>query len=519
MRRAGTAAVLVAVVLLVTGCSSDPDVREDRAGPGTTSAGSTDAGGTPSATTATRTGALARYYEQRLQWSGCHGGFQCSRLEVPLDYADPEGRTIELAVVRLPRGGDGPRRSLVLNPGGPGGSGIDYALSADSVVSAAVRRRFDVVGFDPRGVRRSAPISCLTDPQLDRFSSIDGSPDTPAEEQALQQEWSGLGRGCVARKPAVTAHVSTVEAVRDLDVLRGALGDRRLSFLGKSYGTFLGLSYAERFPERVGRLVLDGQLDPTADGPALASGQVTGFQRALESFLRSCVRRSSCPLDGDAEAAGAELSRLVDGTDSQPLRGEDGRRVTQALAIYGIAAALYDEGSWPLLRQGIAEMRRGSGATLLALADFYSDRGPGGRYTTNSIEAFYAISCLDRPETRTLEEQRAEAARLDAVSPVFGSFIGWGNLPCLDWPVPADPAVAPMLAAGAAPILVVGTTRDPATPYEWASDVAEELDSGRLLTYDGDGHTAYRRGSSCIDQAVDRYLLEGRLPPEGTRCS
>ena len=518
MRRAGTAAVLVAVALLLTGCSSDPDVREDRAGAGTSSAGSADAGRTPAATTAARTGPLARYYEQRLRWSPCHRGFECSRLEVPLDYARPDGRTIRLAVVRLRRDGDGPRRSLVLNPGGPGASGVDYALAADAVVSRAVRRRFDVVGFDPRGVQRSAPISCLTDAQLDRFNSIDASPDTPDEEQELLREWSGLGRGCLAGKPAVTAHVSTVETVRDLDVLRAALGDRRLSYLGKSYGTFLGLGYAGRFPKRVGRLVLDGQLDPTADGPALAAGQVAGFQRALESFLRDCVRRSSCPLDGDADAAGDQLAALVDGTDSDPLRGEDGRQVTQALVVYGVAAALYDVGSWPLLRQGIAEMRRGNGSTLLALADFYSDRGPRGRYTTNSLEAFYAISCLDRPETRTLEEQRAEAARLDAVSPVFGSFIGWGNLPCLGWPVPADPDEGEIPATGAAPILVVGTTRDPATPYEWARDVAQEVDGARLLTYDGDGHTAYRGGSSCIDRAVDRYLVGGRLPAVGTRC-
>jgi pimeloyl-ACP methyl ester carboxylesterase len=515
MRRAGAAAVIVTVALVVAGCSSDPDVRPEALQT------TTRAAENPSAVSRAylRTGDLARFYDQRLRWSACHGEFRCSRLEVPLDYARPGGRTIELAVVRLRRNGDGPARSLVLNPGGPGGSGVDYALAADSVVSSTVRSRFDVVGFDPRGVRRSAPVSCLTDAALDRFNSIDGSPDDPAEEQALQQEWAGLGRGCVDRKPAVTAHVSTVEAVRDLDVLRSALGDRRLSYLGKSYGTYLGLSYAQRFPKRVGHLVLDGQLDPAADGAALAAGQVTGFQRALESFLRNCVSRSSCPLDGDRGAAGDQLARLVDRTDSSPLRGEGGRRVTQALAIYGMAAALYDEGSWPLLRQGIAEMRRGNGATLLALADFYSDRGPDGHYTTNSTEAFYAISCLDRPETRTLDEQRVEADRLDVLSPVFGSFIGWGNLPCTDWPATARHDVGPMPATGAAPILVVGTTRDPATPYEWARKVARQLDRGRLLTYVGDGHTAYHRGSSCIDRAVDRYLVEGRLPAAGTRCT
>ena len=238
MRRSGTAAVLVAVMFLVAGCSSDPDVRPNSA------PAATRAADDPSAVSRqhVRTGPLARFYDQRLRWSACHGGFQCSGLQVPLDYARPGGRTIELSLVRLPRRGDGPRRSLVLNPGGPGGSGVDYALAAGSVVSSAVRGRYDVVGFDPRGVRRSAAVSCLTDAQIDRFNSIDGSPDSLAEAQAVQREWSRLGRGCVARRPAVTAHVSTVEAVRDVDVLRAALGDRRLSYLGKSYGTYIGLS-------------------------------------------------------------------------------------------------------------------------------------------------------------------------------------------------------------------------------------------------------------------------------------
>ncbi|HEU4997714.1 MAG TPA: alpha/beta fold hydrolase, partial [Lapillicoccus sp.] len=353
--------VLVASAVVASslaGCTGDDDVRPEAAPTPTTSAATqgTTAEAVP------RTGPLAGFYEQRLRWSACHGGFQCSRLEVPLDYAQPDGRTIELAVVRLPRSGDGPRRSLVLNPGGPGGSGVDYALAAESVVTADVRRRYDVVGFDPRGVRRSAPVSCLTDAELDTFVSIDGSPDSPAEEQALQREWDRLGAGCIDRRPAVSAHVSTTEAARDLDVLRAALGDRRLTYLGKSYGSFLGTTYAERFPHRVGRLVLDGQLDPAASAADVADGQVTGFQRALESFLQDCVQRSGCPLDGDAAAAGDQLAGLVDRTDAHPLPGEDGRNATQALVIFGIAAALYDEGTWPLLRQGIAEMRRGDGA-------------------------------------------------------------------------------------------------------------------------------------------------------------
>ena len=499
-------------IALVAGCSSDGDVRPE--------ADKTRSGSSPSAAALTeaRTGPLATYYGQHLRWSRCHRDFQCTRLEVPLDYARPAGRTIELAVVRLRRSGDGPRRSLVLNPGGPGGSGVDYALAAESVVSGDVRRAYDVVGFDPRGVQRSAPVQCLSDRALDEFVAVDGSPDDAAEEATWQRLSAGFGAGCHDLRPAMTAHISTIEAVRDMDILRAALGHRRLTFLGKSYGTQLGAVYAQRWPRRVGRLVLDGVLDPSVSAAGVAEGQTLGFQRALQSFLRDCVRRSSCPLDGDAAAAGAELARLVDGTDSQALRGEDSRPVTQAVAIYGIASLLYYRGDWVLLRQAIREMHRGNGATLQSVTDLYTDRGPSGRYTTNGLEAFYAITCLDRAETRDVAAQREHAAQLDAESPIFGAFLGWGNLPCSEWPVPEAGGLGTVTARGAPPILVVGTTRDPATPYEWARHVARTLDSGRLLTYVGDGHTAYRLGSGCVDKAVDRYLLEGKLPAAGTRC-
>ncbi|HEX6936238.1 MAG TPA: alpha/beta hydrolase [Actinomycetes bacterium] len=510
MRRAVLGAL--AVGLALSGCSSADRLR-----------GSTD--DPPDRSTAAassiqpaRTGPLARFYDQKLRWRSCRGGFECTRLEVPLDYGAPAGRTITLAVVRLPARDDDPRGSLVLNPGGPGASGVEYARAAESVVSGAVRRRYDVVGFDPRGVARSAPITCLTDTQLDEFLAIDGSPDSTEEELALEQEWKGLGAGCLARRPALTAHVGTREVARDLDVLRAALGDRRLSYLGKSYGTYIGATYADIFPRRVGRLVLDGPLDPSSTGTDIAAGQTVGFERAFRSFLDDCVGRSSCPFSGGVDAAERQVDRLFDAIDAKPLRGEPGRPVTQALAVIGVAAALYDEGSWALLRDALREAKRGSGDTLLALADYYSDRGPDGTYTTNAMEALYAVNCLDRPEQMELADYRAEAVEAERVSPVFGAFIAWGNLPCASWPVPPQGSPHPVAAEGAKPILVVGTTRDPATPYAWAKALASQLDSGRLLTFVGDGHTAYRRGNACIDRAVDRYLLEGRLPAKGTRC-
>jgi pimeloyl-ACP methyl ester carboxylesterase len=509
MRRLRGGAIALAVALAVSGCSGSADVRPDADRPSETTRSA-------SPTRAPTTGPLASFYDQNLRWRDCSGGFECARLEVPLDYARPAGQTISIAVVRLPA--DDPRGSLLLNPGGPGASGIDYARAADIVVSREVRQRYDIVGFDPRGVGRSAPVSCLSGAELDEFLAIDGSPDTAEEEQALLRDWSALGAGCVERRPRVTAHMGTRDAARDMDILRAALGDRRLNYLGKSYGTYLGATYAELFPRRVGRVVLDGMLDPAATGQEVVAGQAAGFQLAFRAFLADCVQRSSCPLTGDVDAAERQVGRLLAEVDAQPLRGERGRPVTQALAVLGIAAALYDEGSWSLLRQALGEALRGNGYTLLGLADFYSDRGPRGRYTTNAVEALYAVNCLDRPESTELDAYRETAAELSRSSPVFGSFIAWGSLPCATWPVPPQGEPHAIAATGAKPILVVGTTRDPATPYAWARSFARQLDSGRLLTFVGDGHTAYRRGSSCVDEAVDAYLLEGRLPQAGTRC-
>lgn len=502
--------LFAAVSLLAAGCAGGDGVRQEPRDAGAPTLASPVA--------SSKAGPLASFYGQRLRWSGCRGGFECARLEVPLDYRAPRQKTIKIAVVRL-RSRDGDRHgSLVLNPGGPGASGIDYARAAQIVVSGAVRDRYDIVGFDPRGVRRSAPVDCLTDSQLDSFLTVDGSPDSPAEEDVLSRESRALGSGCAQRRPALARHIGTRDVARDLDVLRAALGDRRLNYLGKSYGTYLGLTYAELFPRRVGRLVLDGPLDPSSTSIEVSEGQAGGFQRAFEAFLADCVKRSSCPFSGSVDEAEKQAGALLQQVDAQPLRGENSRPVTQALAVIGVAAALYDEGSWGVLRQAFAQAQGGNGATFLALADYYSDRGPDGRYTTNSVEALYAVNCLDRPEESDLAAFRAAALDMERISPVFGAFLAWGGLPCATWPYPAQGRPHPIAAKGAAPILIVGTTRDPATPYEWAVAAESQLAAGRLLTFEGDGHTAYRRGSSCIDRSVDRYLVDGKLPAEGARC-
>jgi pimeloyl-ACP methyl ester carboxylesterase len=504
------AVVATVLVLVVAGCTSS----DGGATPGSASSGSAGRSAGGSSAPEPR---LARFYDQQLDWHNCSGGFECARLTVPVDYTQPAGATMRIAVDRLPSSGEH-RGSLVVNPGGPGVSGLHYARSAKTSVSPAVREHYDVVGFDPRGVGASRPIDCLTDRQLDAFNAQDGTPDSPAEEEALKRQGELMGGGCQRDDPALVGHMGTRDVARDVDVLRAVLGDDRLSYLGKSYGTYLGAIYADLFPARVGRLVLDGPLDPSSSDLDNARAQAVGFQRALDAFLVDCVQRSSCPFQGSRASADSRLQAMLDGTDARPLKGTAGRPVTQALATYGVAVALYDRGYWQFLREALGQALDGDGRSLLLLSDLYNDRGPGGRYTTNAGEAIYAVNCLDRPEVGDAATFRAEAAEVARISPIFGGFIVWANLTCTTWPVPAEGEPEPVHAVGAAPILVVGTTRDPATPYESAQALAEQLDSGHLLTYDGDGHTAYRLGSTCIDRAVDAYLLDGTVPADGARC-
>ncbi|MDQ1619451.1 MAG: hypothetical protein QOE19_2020 [Actinomycetota bacterium] len=509
------AAALVVLALAVTGCTTGGDRAADGPAASSPSVTASGAGGTGS-TAAPDDPRLARFYDQEVSWRGCGEGFQCAQVEVPIDYARPAGKTIKLSVNRLRARGDNRIGSLLVNPGGPGASGLGYARNAESIVSDGVRRRFDIVGFDPRGVGQSAPIRCLSDRQTDAFFATDASPDDAAEETRLTRVSRGFGEQCAAKNGAVLGHVGTRDAARDLDVLRAVVGDSTLNFLGKSYGTYLGAIYADLFPDRVGRLVLDGVVDPAADTADLARAQALGFETALASFVNDCLGRRSCPLSGGRAAALSQIGGMLDAADRSPLKAS--RPVGQSLALLGVAYAMYEKGLWLILREALGEARRGRGDLLLLLADSYTERSRNGHYSTNTNDALYAVTCLDRPETSDRAAVRDRAAELDKLAPRFGAFVAWGSFVCGSWPSPPEGRPAPVRARGAAPILVVGTTRDPATPYASARNLAAELDAARLLTYDGDGHTAYRQGSSCIDKEVDRYLLDGRLPAEDTRC-
>ncbi len=467
-----------------------------------------------------RPSGLGRYYQQQIAWHPCGGGFECGKLTVPLDYDRPGWKDIELAVIRLPASQPSRRvGSLVVNPGGPGASGVRYVRrQAKMTIPQEVRGRFDVVGFDPRGVAGSAPVQCASAEQLDRYLALDVSPNTGQERETLVRASRRFAQGCERRSGTLLPYVGTVNAARDMDVLRAALGEEGLTYLGFSYGTLLGAYYAELFPRNVRALVLDGAVDPSLRPLRMIITQAKGFETALRSFVSDCVGRSQCPLGSDLAGGMDRLEKFFAAVDQDPLpvRGEDDRRLTQALAKTGMAAALYDKRYWPLLRQALRSAFAGDGTVLLALADALHGRQADGTYT-NLVEAFTAISCVDEPMPERVGAYARAAERADRVAPHFGEFNVWSSAVCAPWPVPADEKVR-VDGAGAPPILVIGTTRDPATPYAWARALAKQLESGVLLTRKGDGHTAYGQGNACIDRAVNRYLIEANPPPPDTVC-
>ncbi|MFG2983261.1 alpha/beta hydrolase [Streptomyces sp. NPDC048258] len=516
LRTTGT--VIAAAGLLLSGCTSG--------GSGGPRAAASSEGGSaaPSAQPSPDPAALRPYYEQKLTWRDCGvPGFQCSTMKAPLDYANAgSGQDVDIAVARRPATGPGKRLgSLVVNPGGPGGSGIGYLQSYAGIgYPAPVRARYDMVSFDPRGVDRSSPVECLTGPEMDKYTQVDQTPDDAAERALLVASFKEFAAGCQARSQKVLPHVSTVDAARDMDLLRAVLGDEKLAYVGASYGTFLGATYAELFPSRVGRLVLDGAMDPSRPAVDLNRDQTEGFETAFTAFAKDCAKQPGCPLGkGGPDAVAARLKEFFRKVDAQPVpTGEADRPLGETLATTGVIAALYDESAWPQLREALTEAMNGDGAGLLSLADSYYEREPDGKYA-NLMFANAAVNCLDQPPAFTGPDAvQAALPSFEKASPVFGAGLAWASLNCAYWPVKATGTAKPLTAKGAAPILVVGTTRDPATPYKWAQALAGQLDSGTLLTYDGDGHTAYGRGSDCIDTSINQYLLEGKVPADGKKC-
>ncbi|MDT9688299.1 alpha/beta hydrolase [Streptomyces sp. P9(2023)] len=509
-------AALTAAGLLVAGCAStEPPTATPRTdGSGT----STDAKAPKAPATPTLPAALTG---QRPEWKRCaapEGGerpgadWRCAGVRVPLDHTKPDGETLTIALIRK-EARDKDRRlgSLLFNFGGPGASGVDI-LPRAAQEYGGLNRRYDLVGFDPRGVARSSGVVCRDDKELAAAeASTDVTPDTAAEEAGYVADGAAFGAGCARRSGTVIPHTTTDNTARDLDLIRHVLGDAKLNYFGISYGTQLGAAYAHLFPKHVGRTVLDAVVDPTADGAGHARNQTIGFQRALDNYFKST---------GEGPAAGnARIVRLLAKLDRAPLAVGD-RKLTDGLALTGIAITLYSESSWSLLTAALAKADRGDGSELLRLADWYNDRDGTGHYGTQS-HSQRAISCADSSERPTLAQAKALVPEFTKLSPVFGPFLAWDTAAwCAEWPVEGQRADPDASAPGAGPILVVGTTGDPATPYEGAERMAKELGAGVgvLVSNEGEGHGAYGT-SACVTRTVDGYLLDGKVPAYGTRCS
>ncbi|GAB3587367.1 alpha/beta hydrolase [Amycolatopsis endophytica] len=478
--------------------------------------------------------ALDRFYDQKLAWGDCGAyatgqqsqdafrtpGVECARLTVPLDYADPHGQTITVGVLRH-RALDPANRigSLVMNPGGPGGSGMEAAARlVPTVVNNAIGLRFDFVGFDPRGVGASEPrIQCLTDAERD--ADRGGNPGT------ADVAWAGQARDFAAKcaqrtehGAAMLANMGTRDVVKDLDVLRAALGDAKLSYLGYSYGTQIGYSYAEAFPERVRALLLDGAIDPGENDPDSLVAQGEGFSRAFDQFATECARHDGCALGADPARARAMFEGLVQPLVTAPAKTGDGRVLSYRDAITGVVEAMYSSQSWAFLNTGLGLLRHGDGSILLRLADAYYERAADGKYSSLQA-AYYAVRCVDNERVTDPAAVSSARSRMIAAAP----FLGWGRPDqgeldvCASWPVPSTSRPHRPTVTSAAPPLVISTTNDPVTPYQAGVRLAN-LFRGGLLTVEGTQHTAFLHGNMCVDVAGLDYLVDNTQPAPGTRC-
>ncbi len=452
-----------------------------------------------------------------LTWKGCGNGFQCTTLAVPLDPSAPEP-TVDLAVVRArARDEDARIGTLVVNPGGPGVPAVQYLRGVASTLPTAVRDRFDLVAFDPRGVGDSDPIECLD--SLDPVFDEPFEPTTAADRTALVNAMTALARQCAARNGDLLAHVSTLDAARDLEQLRIALGEQRLSFVGYSYGTFLGATYAQHYPRRVRAFVLDGPIDPSLTARAVTLAQARGFEQALDDFLADCSAHRGCAFHHDGAAAAAyDALRATAGRSPLPTGDTGGRTLNQTRFDAAVLQELYlGRAAWSGLGDALAAAERGDASTLLAGADAFVGRTDDGG-DDHALESFWAVTCLDGPVIAGTHAAAEVEQRAVEIAPRLGAFVVNNSLPCSVWPVPPAPPPGRLTAPGAPPILVIGTTLDPATPLAQARSLAGSLERGRLLVADGEQHTSFNNGNECVDEIVVRYLVDRTVPRRGTRC-
>ncbi|MEV6523989.1 alpha/beta hydrolase [Longispora sp. NPDC051575] len=470
------------------------------------------------------TGPTGRWDEPKpggaLAWTPCKGlrvpantALDCATLTVPQDWAQPAGATLDLALLRARRTGQRDRiGSLVLNPGGPGSSGVDYAAYFASAAPVELLRRFDVIGFDPRGVGRSTPVECVSDADKDAATAAEPDPVSDAAFAEVAAQFRKIGETCGAKYGNALKVYSTRQTAQDIEAIRVAVGDEKLSYLGYSYGTLLGAVYAHQYPGKVRAAVLDGAVDPDKDAVASAEGQAAGFERAFTNFAAWCrTAGSTCPVGPDARAT---VDRVLAAARREPAaRGN--RKATAGWVFLAIVGSLYQRGDWPELARALADVRGGNPDRVFAIADGYYGRDAKGRYS-NLLDANTAVNCADSAKDPTADQVRALQGQWRAKYPLFGANLAIGLLSCVYWPGGRDPYAAGA-ATGSPPLLVVGTRGDPATPYEQTPTLAGLLGTGRVLTWDGEGHTAYPE-TRCVTEAVNRYLIELVAPAPDTVC-
>ena len=511
--RLAAAAASVVLLAAASACTSGSG-----SGPGETGSGDTTANA-PAEVIGEVPEELAEFYSQDVVWSDCEGSFRCARITVPMDYANPDAGTVELAAVMAEADGDA-EGTILINPGGPGGSGYDVvSQSLENLTSDRLRENYNILGFDPRGVGRSTPVRCLSDAELDEARSeyIDaGTPEGLAAARISAKEFADA---CAAETGELLGFVDTASAARDMDILRAVAGDEKLNYLGFSYGTLLGATYAELFPDNVGRVVLDGALDPSSTNEEVTLGQAAAFEKAIRAYVQDCLSGNNCPLDGTVDEGITTIRELLASIEASPMTAADGRAVTVSTFVSGFILPLYDDGNWPVLSQALAQvLDEGDPTYMLRLADISAEREEDGTYRSNSTVAFNAVNCLDYPMRTDDAQMAADAQELMKASPTIGKYLAYGGVTCESWPFPPVNEPHEINAAGAAEMLVIGTTGDPATPYEWSEALAAQLDSAVLLTWEGEGHTAYGRGSQCIEDAVDDYFVDGTVPADNTVC-
>jgi pimeloyl-ACP methyl ester carboxylesterase len=452
----------------------------------------------------------------KIAWTDCGGGFQCGTLQVPLDYENPTARTISLALLRKPATNKATRiGSVLVNPGGPGESGIEF-LRGDVASLSNLNMRFDLVAWDPRGVAESTPITCVSGPQEDSYLATDSVLDDPAEKQAFIQANKDFAAGCQSRSGDLLPFMDSASTARDMDQIRIAVGDPKLTYLGFSYGTYIGQWYAHLFPTHIRALSLDGVVDPTVSANDSLYGQIVGFQKNLEAFIADCKARTSCQYGRSGDIA-AKITAAMSRLDQTPLKVGT-RELTRALAMTGLLLTLYDQSLWQYADQGLTALDNGNGQLFLLLADTYNNRNADGTYKNLFNGAYHSAYCLDFPVPTDISAYDQLTAKYTSASALFGPWSVYSNLQCAYWPVKSKNTNAPLTVQGAPPILLVGGTNDPATPYSEAQSVNRQISGSVLLTRQGNGHTSYD-SSTCAHAAEDAYLIDLTLPSAGTTCS